>query len=88
MKKTLVLAAGLVLALAPAGAALAGGTGNGNAHGNCQNSSAGGVHAPLPGSAGNGNGGHSKGEVCALTAPGVPTVPGTGSPGDGVPILG
>ena len=32
--------------------------------GNCGRNSSGGVHAPLPGSAGNGNGGHRRGQVC------------------------
>ena len=70
MKKMVAVGFGLILALAPAGTALAGETGNGHAYGNCQNSSAGGVHAPLAGSAGNGNGGH-QGEVCL---PGDPDV--------------
>lgn len=83
MKKILVLSAGLVLALVPAGAASAGGTGNGNAYGNCQNSSAGGVHEPLPGSAGNGNGGHRKGELCLPGGLPGEGFPGEPEPGDG-----
>lgn len=68
--------AGVLLAVLPVTSALAGGTGNGNAYGNCQNSSAGGVHEPLPGSAGNGNGGHSKDEICDPVGPPPPPPPG------------
>ena len=61
MKSLIALGVGLVVALAP-GTAFAApadfGTGNGNAYGNCRHSSATGNHAPSPGSAGNGNGGH------------------------------
>jgi len=72
MKKIVTVTVGLVLALAPAGTALAGDTGNGNAYGNCMNSSAGGVHDPLAGGAGNGNGGH-RGSTCAAPDDGVVT---------------
>jgi hypothetical protein len=58
MKKIAVVAVGVVVALTPAGTAFAGDTGNGKAWGNCQNSSAGGVLAPVMDSAhGRGNGG-------------------------------
>lgn len=70
MKKIVTVTVGLVLALAPAGTALAGDTGNGNAYGNCMNSSAGGVHDPLDGGAGNGNGGH-QGQTCDTAGGGV-----------------
>ena len=40
--------------------------------GNCGRNSSGGVHDPLPGSAGNGNGGHRQGETCDGTLPGGP----------------
>ena len=55
--------------------------------GNCGRNSSGGVHDPLPGSAGNGNGGHTKGEVCGPTGPTDPTDPTDptfpGDPGTG-----
>lgn len=70
MLKTLAtLTVGVVLALAPTGAAFAGTGPNGNAWGNCQHSSAGGDHDPLPGGSGNGNGGHKKGDSCKPSAP-------------------
>ena len=81
MKKLLTLGIGAVLVLAPTSAAVAGpsphATGEGNAHGNCRHSSATGDHAPLPGSAGNGNGGHRKGETCG-PADGTDGTDGTG----------
>ncbi len=73
MKSIIALGVGLVVALAPAGTAFAApaelqGTGKGKAYGNCQHSSATGVHDPLDGGAGNGNGGHVEaakaGEPC------------------------
>jgi hypothetical protein len=58
MKKIAVLVVGVVVAVSPAGTAFAGDTGNGKAWGNCRNSSAGGVLAPVMDSAhGRGNGG-------------------------------
>ena len=64
MKSIIALGVGLVVALAPGGTAFAApaephGTGKGKAYGNCQHSSAGGDHDPLPSTrTGNGNGGH------------------------------
>ncbi len=64
MKSIIVLGGGLVVALAPGGTAFADpakpfGTGEGRAYGNCQHSSTGGTHDPLPSTRkGNGNGGH------------------------------
>lgn len=83
MKKILALAAGAVLAFAPAGAAFADtgatvdGTGAGNAWGNCATSSATGVHNPAPGSVANGNGGHRAGDNCAADPMLVPPVVGS-----------
>ena len=44
--------------------------------GNCGRNSSGGDHDPLPGGAGNGNGGHEKGEPCGETDPTLPGDPG------------
>ena len=89
MKTILALGAGVVLALAPSGTAFAAvaephSTGQGLAHGNCAHSSAGGRHAPLPGSVGKGNGGHvQRGKpvpcVTAVTPPAEGDTTGTGA---------
>ncbi len=48
--------------------------GGDNGWGNCGRNSSGGIHDPLPGSAGNGNGGHRRGETCeAAVTPVEPT---------------
>jgi len=76
MKKIAVVVVGVVVALTPAGTAFAGGTGNGTAWGNCQNSSAGGVLAPVMDSAhGIGNGG-----LVQVAKSGAGCVPATGTP--------
>ena len=87
MKSILALGAGVVLALAPGGAAFADvaphSTGQGKAYGNCQHSSAGGDHAPLPNSAGKGNGGHVvRGEPVPCVVAQAPAAPASGTSGD------
>jgi hypothetical protein len=76
--KLAALLAGTALALVPTGSALAGETGNGQAHGNCRNSSAGGVHAPLLPEVGHGKGNGGLQAVgrsgCVVTKPVPPVV--------------
>ena len=88
MRRTAALAALTAALLVPALPALADppagkpGLDTGSAHGgdqgwgNCGRNASGGVHDPLPGSAGNGNGGHENGELCGQTDPTLPGDPG------------
>ena len=83
MKKIAVVAVGIVLATSPAGTAFAGDTGNGKAWGNCRNSSAGGVLAPVMDSAhGRGNGGLQE-----VAKHGPACVPVAGTPVEGAPAV-
>ncbi len=84
--KIAAVVVGVVLALAPAGTAFAGDTGNGKAWGNCRNSSAGGVLAPVMDSPhGRGNGGLqevAKGGAACQAVEVTPVTPPTYDEGD------